>query len=139
MPLIKHSFIGKLLMIPWRYPAANKSPAPVKSLILRFFWASQSISSLFSIDIAPFSPLVITTFFLICFEKVTVSSKELASINDVISCSFAKMISSLFLANYKKCFLCLSKQNKSDNDIATLFEYVIALSKAFLGSPSSHK
>ena len=94
---------------------------------------------MFSIDKAPLSPLVITTFFLICFEKVTISSKEFALINDVISCSLAKMISSLFLANSKKCSLCLSTQNKSDNDIATLFEYVIALSKAFLGSPSSHK
>ena len=48
-------------------------------------------------------------------------------------------ISSLFFTSSKKLALCLSTQNKSDNDIATLFEFLIALSKAFLGSPSSHK
>ena len=60
-------------------------------------------------------------------------------INDNISCSFAKIISSLFLTNSKKCGLCLSTQKRSDNDIATFFECVIALFKAFFGSPSSHK
>ena len=49
------------------------------------------------------------------------------------------MISSLFLANSKKCSLCLSTQNKSDKDIATLLEFIIALLNAFFGSPSSHK
>ena len=48
-------------------------------------------------------------------------------------------MSNLFFTNSKKCFLCLSTQNKSDNVIATLFELLIACSKAVLGSPSSHK
>ena len=60
---------------------------------------------------------------LICFENKITSSKDLASINEVISCSFAKIISKLFLTNSKKFGLCLSTQNKSDNDIAVFFEF----------------
>ena len=52
-------------------------------------------------------------------EKEIASSKELPSINDKISCSLAKIISSLFFTKSKKSFLCLSTQNKSDKDIAT--------------------
>ena len=63
----------------------------------------------------------------------------MAPINDEISCSFAKVTSSLFFTKSKKCGLCLSTQNKSDNVIATLLELLIALSKADLGSPTSHK
>ena len=37
--------------------------------------------------------------------------KFLASINDLISCSLAKVISSLFLTKSKKLLLCLSTQN----------------------------
>ena len=48
-------------------------------------------------------------------------------------------MSNLFFTKSKKFDLCLSTQNKSDKDIAALFEFLIALSKAFLGSPSSHK
>ena len=48
-------------------------------------------------------------------------------------------MSNLFFTKSKKCGLCLSTQNKSDSDIATLFEFCIALSNAVLGSPSSHK
>ena len=45
----------------------------------------------------------------------------------------------LFFTKSKKWGLCRSTQNRSDSDIATLFELLIALSKAFLGSPSSQR
>ena len=48
-------------------------------------------------------------------------------------------MSNLFFTRFRNCSLCLSTQKRSDNDIATLFELLIAFSKAFLGSPSSHK
>ncbi len=67
------------------------------------------------------------------------SSKFFASIKDKASCSLAKTISNLFLTKSKKLFLCLSTQNKSDNDIAVFVDKFIALSKAAFGSPSSHK
>ena len=87
----------KLFMTPCKYPAANKSPAPVRSIILRFFSAEHStISPLFS-AMAPFSPLVITKFLFKYLIKVIASSNDLAPIKDNISCSLAKIISSLFL------------------------------------------
>ena len=73
------------------------------------------------------------------FVNEITSSNELLSVSDKISCSFAKTISNLFLTNSKKFCLCLSTQNKSDKDIATLFEFLIAFSNAFFGFPSSHK
>ena len=56
-------------MTPCKYPAANKSPAPVKSTIFKFFLASYSNISWFLIAIAPFDPLVITRFLLSSFEN----------------------------------------------------------------------
>ena len=67
------------------------------------------------------------------------SAKDFASINDIISCSLANIISSLFLTNSKKLVLCLSTQNLSDNEIADLFESEMALSNAFFGSPLSQR
>jgi len=45
------------------------------------------------------------------FEKLITSSKCLASIREIISCSFANVMSILFLTKFKKCDLCLSTQN----------------------------
>ena len=53
--------------------------------------------------------------------------------------SLVNIISSLFCTKSKKLFLCLSTQNLSDKDIADLLVSASALSKAFFGSPSSHK
>ena len=103
------------------------------------FLAEHSKTSSPLIAIAPFAPLVITIFFFKFFEKSTTSLNDELFIKDKISCSFANTISSLFLTNSKNCFLCLSTQNKSDKDIATLFELFIALSNALLGSPSSQR
>ena len=64
---------------------------------------------------------------------------DLASIKELISCSLQKVISNLLFTISKNLDLCLSTQKRSDNDMATLFELLIALSKAFFGSPSSHK
>ena len=46
-----------------------------------------------------------------------------ASIKEAISCSFAKVMSNLFFTKSKKFGLCLSTQNKSERDIATLFAF----------------
>ena len=51
---------------------------------------------------APFSPLVKTIILPRDFEKFITSSKDFASINEIISCSFANVISYLFLTNSKK-------------------------------------
>jgi len=67
-------------MYPCKNPAAKRSPAPVKSTILRLFWTSLSTTSLLLIATAPFSPLVITTNLLSCFEKFMTSSKFFASL-----------------------------------------------------------
>ena len=111
----------------------------VKNKLDITFANEQEITSLLFIAMLPFSPLVMTIIFPSCFPNVTTSSNFLASISDIITCSFAKVISILSLTSSKKCGLCLSTQNKSDRDIATLLEFLIALSKAVLGSPSSHK
>ena len=43
--------------------------------------------------------------------KLITSSKLFASINDIISCSLANVISNLLLTNSEKLDLCLSTQN----------------------------
>ena len=88
---------------------------------------------------APLSPRVITINLFISLAKLITSSNFFTSINDIISCSLANVISNLFLTNSKKLDLCLSTQNKSDKDIATLLELLIAFSNAFFGSPSSQR
>ena len=77
-------------MIPCRYPAANKSPAPVKSNILRFFLDSTSTIFLFSIEIAPFSPLVIIKFFFISLPKEITSLIDANSFEEIVT--FSKQI-----------------------------------------------
>ena len=72
------------------------------------------MTSLPLIATAPFSPLVITINLLSFFEKLITSSKLFVPIRDKISCSFAKVISNLFLTKFKKCGLCLSTQNRSE-------------------------
>jgi hypothetical protein len=73
VPFSRHSFIDNLLMYPCKNPAAKRSPAPVRSIILRFFCISLSKISSPLIAIAPFSPLVTTTNLLSCFEKFITS------------------------------------------------------------------
>ena len=51
---------------------------------------------------APLSPLVTTINLLSFFEKLITSLKFFASINEIISCSFAKVISNLFFTKFKK-------------------------------------
>mgnify|MGYP003320439962 CR=1 FL=1 len=55
--------VEKLFIKPCKKPAANKSPAPVRSTILRFSLTPFSTTSSPLINIAPFSPLVITNSF----------------------------------------------------------------------------
>ena len=126
-------------MYPCKKPAAKRSPAPVRSIIFRSFCIPLLTTSSPLTATAPFSPLVTTINLLSCLENSITSLKFFALINELIYCSLAKVISSLFLTKFKKCSLCLSTQNKSESDIATLFALLIALSNAFLGSPSSHK
>ena len=61
VPFSKLSFIDNLLIYPCKNPAANRSPAPVRSIILRFFCISLSTTSSPLTATAPFSPLVTTT------------------------------------------------------------------------------
>ena len=68
--------VDNLFTTPCKYPAANKSPAPVKSFIFKFFLASHSITSFCLTLMAPFSPLVITTFLLISLQNDITSSNE---------------------------------------------------------------
>ena len=105
----------------------------------KFFWILHWITSFLCIAILPFSPRVIIINFPRFFPKEITSSKFLASTRDEISCSFAKVISNLFLTKSRKCGLCLSTQNLSDHDIATFFEFLIAFSNAFFGLPSSQR
>ena len=73
-----------------------------KKIIFKFFCISFSKTSSPLIATAPFSPLVTIISLLSCFEKFITSLKFFASIKDVISCSLAKVISSLFLTKFKK-------------------------------------
>ena len=102
MPFSRQLFIDSLLIYPCKNPAANKSPAPVRSTILRLFCIVFSITSSPLIATEPFYPLVIITNLLSCFANFIISSKFFASINEVISCSLANVISSLFLTKFKK-------------------------------------
>ena len=45
VPFSKLSLVDKLFICPCKKPAANKSPAPVKSIIFRFFLFSGRTSS----------------------------------------------------------------------------------------------
>ena len=89
-------------MYPCKNPAAKRSPAPVRSRILRFFCILHSKISSPLIATAPFSPLVMIINLLSCFEKAITSLKFSALINEVISCYLAKVISSLFSTKFKK-------------------------------------
>ena len=60
MPLSKLSFKDILLTYPCKKPAAKRSPAPVKSTILRPCLTPHSATSSPLIATAPFSPLVNT-------------------------------------------------------------------------------
>ena len=93
-------------------PAAKRSPAPVKSTILRPSFIPHSTTSFPFTATAPFSPLVKTIILPKDFEKLITSSKDFASINEIISCSFAKVISNLFLTNSKNG-VCVD-QHKTD-------------------------
>ena len=71
MPLTKLSLIVFPLISPCRNPAANKSPAPVRSTTLRFLLAEHSTTSSPLIANAPLSPRVITINFLIFENSIT--------------------------------------------------------------------
>ena len=101
VPFSRHFLVDNLLIYPCKNPAAKRSPAPVRSIIFRFCCAALSIISLPLIATAPFSPLVITSNLLSCFEKFITSSKFFASINELISCSLANVMSNLFLTKFK--------------------------------------
>ena len=68
-PINNVLFFSKLFKFPCKKPAANKSPAPVKSTMLRFFSAGHSAISPLAKAIAPFSPLVITKCLFKFFVK----------------------------------------------------------------------
>ena len=53
VPFSRLSLKDKLFIYPCKNPAANKSPAPVRSVIFKFFFASHSVIWLFLIAIAP--------------------------------------------------------------------------------------
>ena len=89
--------IDRLFTWPCRNPAAKRSPAPVRSTIFKFLLTPHSIISSPLIAIAPFSPLVIIISLWSSFENLITSLKFLASINDVISCSLAKLCPIYFL------------------------------------------
>ena len=59
-----------------------------------------------------------------CFEKSITSSKFFASINEVISCSLAKVISSLFFTKFKKWGLRLCG-GELDNGLNVALSFVI--------------
>ena len=77
VPFNKHSLSLKLDKYPCRYPAANKSPAPVRSTISKFELAEHSQISFLFTDIAPLLPRVIIVIFSISLQKYMASFIEL--------------------------------------------------------------
>ena len=56
-------------MWPCKKPPANKSPAPVKSLIARSFLAEHSTTLFLSIATAPLSPVLQLSSYLILLQN----------------------------------------------------------------------
>ena len=77
MPFSKLSLSDKLFTRPCKNPDAKRSPAPVKSIIFKFFWISHSTTSFLLIAILPFSPLVRTINFPRFFVNEIVREKIL--------------------------------------------------------------
>ena len=103
VPCARQSFNDILFTCPCKKPLANRSPAPVKSTIFNPFFIPYSTTSL------PFIAIILISsghnnYLPRDFGKVITSSKFLTSIKDVISCSFAKVISILFFTNSKNGF-----------------------------------
>jgi len=72
VPFSKLSLSDKLFTRPCKNPAAKRSPAPVKSIIFKFFWISHLTTSFLLIAILPFSPRVKTISFPKFIEKVNI-------------------------------------------------------------------
>ena len=68
-------------------------------------------------------------------EAVQIEGVQSSSPEDFLAHEYRSWIDLIF-DRYRRNF---AGQNRSERDMATLFAFFIALSNAFLGSPSSHK